>query len=76
MQIKDLRKLFLKEQIVYPSSSMAPSSGGIYMHSYLSIYEFAFLKERNRIDFKEGCLTVQRLKYSFVYSLWSWNRSY
>ena len=33
-------------------------------------------KDRNRIDFKEGNLVVQRLNYSFVYNLWSWNRSY
>ena len=30
-------------------------------------------KEQNRIAFKEGKLAVQRLKYSFVYNLWSWN---
>ena len=30
-------------------------------------------KERNCIAFKEGKLAVQRLKNSFVYSLWSWN---
>ena len=32
--------------------------------------------ERNHIAFKEGKLVVQRLKYSFVYNLWSWNISY
>ena len=33
-------------------------------------------KERNHIAFKEEKLVVQRLKYYFVYNLWSWNRSY
>ena len=33
-------------------------------------------KERNRIAFKDGTLVVQRLKYSFVYNLWSWNTVY
>ena len=31
-------------------------------------------KERNQIAFKDGLIAVQRLKYSFVYNLWSWNR--
>ena len=31
-------------------------------------------KERNSITFKDGLLAVQRLKFSFVYNLWSWNR--
>ena len=33
-------------------------------------------KERNRIAFREGSLAVQRLKNSFVYNLWIWNRLY
>ena len=33
-------------------------------------------KEQNRIAFKKRKLVVHRLKYSFVYNLWSWNRSY
>ena len=31
-------------------------------------------KERNRIAFKDGMVAAQRLKYSFAYNLWSWNR--
>ena len=31
-------------------------------------------KERNKIVFCEGTLNVQKLKYSFVYNLWGWNR--
>ena len=31
-------------------------------------------KERNRIDFKDGMVSIQRLNYFFVYNLWSWNR--
>ena len=26
--------------------------------------------------FRDGSLAVQKLKYSFVYNLWSWNRLY
>ena len=33
-------------------------------------------KERNRIAFKDGSLALQKLRYSFVYNLWSWNRLY
>ena len=35
-----------------------------------------FWKERNRIACREGSITVQRLKNSFVYNLWSWNMMY
>ena len=37
---------------------------------------WSFWKERNCITFKDGTLVVQRLKNSFVYNLWSWNRMY
>ena len=33
-------------------------------------------KEMNHIAFKEGSLAVQRLRHSFVYNLWSWNRGH
>ena len=33
-------------------------------------------KERNRITFRNGLLTVQRLKHSFVSTLWGWNSLY
>ena len=39
----------------------------------LCIFFLSMWKERNRIVFKHGDLVVQRLKYSFVYNLWSWN---
>ena len=48
----------------------------------LEFYSFVYLfglpvwKEKNHIVFKDGTLDVQRLKYSFVYNLWSWNRVY
>ena len=32
--------------------------------------------ERNNIAFRDGRLAIQRLKNSFVYNLWSWNRLY
>ena len=31
-------------------------------------------KERNQITFEGGMVAVHRLKYYFVYNLWSWNR--
>lgn len=33
-------------------------------------------KERSSIVLNDGIVVVQRLKCSFVYMLWSWNRSY
>ena len=33
-------------------------------------------KERNRIAFKNGSLAIQRLKHSFVSTLWGWNSLY
>ena len=33
-------------------------------------------KERNHITFRDGIIDVQKLKHSFVYNLWSWNRLY
>ena len=31
-------------------------------------------KERKHITFRDGSLVVQRLKLTFVYNFWSWNR--
>ena len=31
-------------------------------------------KERNRLDFRGGVLDIQKLKNSFVCTLWSWVR--
>ena len=33
-------------------------------------------KECNRIAFREGSLAIHRLKNSFVYNMWRWNRLY
>ena len=33
-------------------------------------------KERNRLAFRGGVLDIQKLKNSFVCSLWSWTRLY
>ena len=32
--------------------------------------------ERNRLTFRGSSLTIQKLKNSFVYNLWSWARVY
>lgn len=41
----------------------------------LCIFWFVW-KEKNCITFKYGTLSVQRLKISFVYNLWSWTGIY
>ena len=33
-------------------------------------------KEMNRLAFKRGSLTIQKLKNSFICNLWSWARVY
>ena len=33
-------------------------------------------KERNRLAFKRGVLTIQKLKTSFVCNLWGWAKLY
>ena len=47
----------------------------IWKSVFLCIF-WTVWKERNRIAFKNGSLAVQRLKHSFVSTLWGWNSLY
>ena len=44
------------------------------MEFYSFVYCLDRMEREDHIAFKDGMVAVQRLKYSFVYNLWSWNR--
>ena len=67
-----INKIILRANFLEMKKSISLEEKAVEFYSFVIFW--TVWKERNRIAFEDGVEAIQRLKYSFVYNLWSWNR--